>query len=144
MAPALTEVYTEEKTKQNKTTKIVSSFLANRECIFLLCNRECIFLSSMTKLEVPNCTQEAINKDVPSALPKQLLRCERKLLQAEAMDSSAETSVLIIRSSTLAISAAGQREGGGKRKKVDCEVTHNNQKGMRICIWRHTFVNHST
>lgn len=103
------------------------------------------FLSSMTKLEVPNSTQQAINKDVPSVLPKQLPRCERKLLQADAMDSSAETRVLIIRSSTLAISAA--RRGGwgeGKRKKVDCEVTHNIQEGMRICKWRYTFVNQST
>lgn len=64
----------------------------------------------------------------PSALPKQLPRCERKVLQAVAMASSAETTVLIIRSSTLAISAA--RRGGGKKikvgeKKLDCEIAHN-------------------
>ena len=60
---------------------------------------------------------EPTNKDVPSALPKQLPRCDRKLLQAVAMASSAETTVLIIRSSTLAISAARRGGKGGKKKK---------------------------
>lgn len=104
MSPTLTEAYAEEKTKQH-----------NQNSIQLPCTRDCTFLSSVTKLEVLNSTQQAINKDVPSVLPKQLPRCERKLLHAEAMDSSAETRALIIRSSTLAISAA--RRGGGEEVK---------------------------
>lgn len=110
-SPALTDAYTEKK-KPNS--------------IWLPCNRECTFLCSIRKLEVSNSTQEPVNKDAPSALPKQLPRCERKVLQAVAMASSAETTVLIIRSSTLAISAA--RRGGKKKKKkkkVDCEVAHS-------------------
>lgn len=78
---------------------------------------------STGKTEVSNRTQEPVNKHVPSSLPKQLPRCERKVLQAVAIASSAETTVLIIRSSTLAISAA--RRGGKGEKKVDCEAAHD-------------------
>lgn len=87
--------------------------LKNR--IRLSCNRKCKLPYSIGKMQVSNNTEKPTNTDVPSSLPKQLPRCERNVLQAVAMASSAETTVLIIRSSTLAISAKRREEGKKKR-----------------------------
>lgn len=72
--------------------------------------------ASTGKMQLSN-SQKPINTDVTSSLPKQLPRCERKVLQAVAMAGSADTTVLIIRSSTLAISAE-QKEGEKKKSRL--------------------------
>lgn len=130
-SPALTEAYT----LQNQTNEpTASGFFA-------------IGNTQYTHFSVPSAswkfqTVSRINQQKgPSALPKQLPRCERKVLQAVAMASSAETTVLIIRSSTLAISAA--RRGGERKNEKDGEVACSILESMSICIWTKTFVNQS-